>query len=178
MTIVTALACTLLLQAAPAAPISREPVDTAYLVDTITTVRASAEPTARVVATVKPIDVLMLYEAKPGWLLVSVGQGEGKEPLYGWVKGPADNLLHDTFFNSIRRLVTIQRQGWPLSVQADILRQRPRIGFTKAQVAAALEEPISKTSEETAAGTTEVWVYPAHVITFKAGKVVTVRKVE
>jgi hypothetical protein len=175
-----ALYCLSLALQTPEAPGPRAPVDTAYLIDSLATVRATPEVTGKVVTTVKPLEIVMLYEAQPGWVFISVGQGKGKDPLYGWVKGDEHNILKAKFFDSILRLVKIRDQGWPLSVQADVVRQRPRVGFSKAQVLAALDEPATKSSEETSTGTTELWLYPAQgqSLTFKAGKVTAIRKVE
>jgi hypothetical protein len=70
-------------------------------------------------------------------------------------------------------------------VQLDLIRGTVRIGFTKEQVEIAHQgypgqrgAPLSRTSEETAAGVTETWVYVDAVIVFRAGKVTKITKVE
>lgn len=152
--------------------------DGAYLIDSVTIVRVAPQQSAPVIATLKPLDVVMLYEKQSGWVHVSIPQRGGETPSHGWVKASSDNILKDTFLNSVRRLVKIRGSTWPIAVKSDVLRQRPRLGFTREQVSAALNEPLSQSSEESAAGIREIWLYPGLALTFKAGRLGAIKKVD
>jgi hypothetical protein len=150
----------------------------AYLVDTVSTLRETPAATGKVVGTVTPLAVVTLEDAQTGWVQVSVGQGQGKPPLIGWLQGSRENILTADYLDSMMRLVRTEREPWPTAVKADVMRQRPRIGFTKEQVTAALGVPVSRVTEETATGVTEVWVYPGRSVVFKGDRVATIKKVE
>jgi hypothetical protein len=159
----------------PPEPIKTEPPpswdDVSYLIDAPTTVRAAPSATSKVVGRLAPVDVARILEAKLGWLRL---EGLGASNLEGWVPAKEENLLAEDWLSVRFRLVEANDAHWPAATKIDIARRKVRVGFTKAQVKAALGKPASEASEETAAGVTEVLAYPGQAVTLKAGRVVKI----
>lgn len=161
----------------PAAPPPRPKTlleDACYLVDGPTSVHKMATATSPVLARLGIFDVVQVYEGAGGWLHV---QTLGERRIEGWLKAKPENVIEADWLTVTRRLVDAQVAHWPAATSLDVARGRVRIGFTRAQVAAALGEPTRKTSDETAAGVTEILIYPGRVITLKAGRVTKITSV-
>ena len=132
-------------------------------------VRAEPSATAPIVARVEPMDVLSIHGITTGWIRVL------KDKQYGWVKSTEQNIVRGNIFDVMLRKVKTEGETWPAKVKHAIIRGEIEIGFTADQVKATLGEPLSAVSEKTAAGTTDVWVYPLQAVTFKAGRVAAIR---
>lgn len=143
----------------------------AYLIAEVSTLRAAPDETAKALGTLKPVDVVQLLRVYPDWVFVSRFNGHGKPPLEGWVKGSPENLLMGNHADLVFRLLSMQSDKWPDRVIADVLRRKPRIGFTFEQVETAIGKPLAKSSEETASGLTETWVYADRIVAFAKGAV-------
>lgn len=155
----------------------KAPDDAAYLVSKPGVLREKPEATSTVIAKVAALDIGLIERVTTGWLLITLGRGEDAPPVTGWIQGSPDDILPEKLLDVLLRKVRMNK-AWPIHVKLDILRQRPRIGFTKEQVIATLDEPNSKTSEETAAGVTELWTYVNAVHTFKGDKLSKIQKVQ
>lgn len=164
---------------AQTAIITEAPPEAAYMVTVPESMRAQPTATAPIVGRVVPLEIVRMTRVTTGWIEIALFQGENKPNKVGWIKGSRDNMLPEVLADVSFRLnlLTIQHKDWPDAVLANVIKHRPRMGFTTDQVTAALGDPIGKTSEETARGTTEVWTYLTAVYTFTAGKVSKVTKI-
>jgi len=161
----------------------------AYIVTAPTTVRASASVATKEVGTLRRFDLPRVIEAKTGWahVLVVPPEGSGGSDYDGWIQVPttdAKDHLADVL-DAALRIVKVKKQTWTTSVQDDVVMGRVRPGFTKEQTRVAHVtiqnmggEPLSITTNETAAGVREEWLYPRQVVRFADAKVVEIANKE
>lgn len=146
-----------------------------YVATVAAVVRKEPIATSPVLGRLSPLDWRSIYEMTPGWVRIQVGKAENPK---GWVRATEDNLAPGTAFDAAYGIVKMEDKRWPVATKAAILRRVAKIGFTREQVTLALGAPSTKASEETAAGVTEVWVFPDRVITFKGGVVSSIKTVQ
>lgn len=102
----------------------------------------------------------------------------------GWVHvegEPRENFLFTTdWLTAAVRAVRVEGRGpaWPEAVRSALARGIVRVGYSAEQVETALDKPLRRESEETAAGVVEVWIYPAQSITFTNGQVSAIRRIK
>jgi hypothetical protein len=139
-----------------------------------TVIRTSPEAASQEIATVPALTVLTLYGVQPGWARVGSGN-----KWRGWSPAKEENLLPRNFIGAFGTVARLDRHpDWPQTTKLAILHRQAKIGFTAEQVTLALDEPIRRVSEETAAGTVETWTYLGQVVTFSEGKVTKILSVK
>lgn len=158
------------------------PTDVTYVFSATTPLLAKPSLDAQRITTTKIDSIAMVLCVIDGWARVWLVD-EGKAPdaqRTGWFKSspanPQENLLPESWFKAVLRKNDLAATAWPPATKSAVLRKRVRVGFTPQQVKAALDDPLSLDTEETAAGVTEVWTYVDQVITFRAKRVTAIRK--
>ena len=152
------------------------PTDVSYVFAAETPLREKPLEESAVVFTAEPAQYGQVLCVVPGWARVHMVKHGGAR---GWVFGlgsAPENLLLESWVDIALREVRFAEQKWPPALKVDILRKRVRPGFTGPQVEIALGKPHSRTSDETAAGTTEIWTYDDQVLTLRKGAVVSIRR--
>jgi hypothetical protein len=101
----------------------------------------------------------------------------------GWLETKSQikedsNVLGSDLLWILSTSVGLNKKPWPVAIKADILRRRPRVGFTPEQVLLALGPPLSKFERETSAGAVEVWSYPTGSVILADGKVLQIDTVK
>jgi hypothetical protein len=158
----------------------KEEITILYLISEPAKLRATDSPTARVVEEMQPIRTIRLLKWTEGWVQLGWREGAPDAPLRcGWLptEGPIKdnpNVLGSDLLRISRTQVDLQQRSWPLAVKADILRGRPRVGFTAEQVIMAIGQPSSKFERESSTGTVEVWSYSGRAVVFANGKVLQI----
>ena len=157
---------------------SRDPVPVVkdlgllFVVGSPTVIRSGATATSPKLATAQPLEILEVQQVTAGWLKIRAHIQ--KQDVDGWIAAGAkdvEGLVAGTVFDMYVRIITLEKQAWPVAVKVDILRNRIRIGFTGDQVALAVGKPLRRTTVETAKGLTETWFYPTQSVIFTLGKV-------
>lgn len=161
-------------QAPAAAQPTDKATDIAYLVVAAQPLKDEPSATAKTIAMVPAMEIVPVVRAETGWLRVLFSAGTKA----GWIAAKKDDILPDDILTSLMRQIGMRDETWPAAVKADILRKRPRVGFTEKQVEAALGEPVSRLSEETASGAVEVWGYTDRVVTFLKGRATKITTVK
>lgn len=155
-----------------------------YVFSKPTVIRETPEPNSRVLATAPVNGFGIVMCTKPGALRIALVKDTSLSKDDGAIRGwfsptPADltaNLVPEPIERPALRDIAMKDKPWPPAVKSSILRRRVGVGFTKDQVSVALGKPARVTSEESAAGVTEVWLYVDQSITFRSEKVSLIRR--
>jgi hypothetical protein len=154
-----------------------------YLIAEPTALRAEYRPTSKVVEQMQPLRTLrILKTADDKWVQLGwrdPGSGADGPLRCGWLETRTPlkddpNVLGSDLLKILSIGLELDKKTWPIAVKADILRGRPRVGFTFEQVQLAVGRPISVFERETPSGTMEVWSYPTRSVVFAGGKVLQI----
>ena len=176
---VTLIAAVLAVASAHASPQAghegHKPTDMSFVAFAVTDVRDGPKASAKVVRRLQPFEVVMAYDAVPGW--VHVDLLADTDPSSGWVRASTmDDVISASWLDLRLKVQTLTAKAWPFAAKRDILRQRPRVGFSKQQVELAIGIPVSIRTTETKAGERARWVYRHRVVTFAGDRVVEVEQ--
>ncbi len=153
-----------------------EPTDISFVAAVPMVVRAEPSAAAPVVGKLAPADIVMVYRAQAGWLRVDLLD---KNNTKGWIATQdKDGMIPESWLDVRVRASKMAQKPWPQATKIDMLRKRVRVGFTEEQVRLALGDPTTKASDETATGVVSAWAYPGRIVTFKAGKVQSIKTIE
>jgi len=155
---------------------AHEPTNMSFVAPAVTIVRAAPDPAAREIKTLQPLDVVMVYDAVPGWVHVDL-LSKDEPAATGWVKAVPDDIVPDGWLTLRVKAMTLRKYQWAARTKLDIMRQRARVGFSKNQVTLALGDPTTIRTTETKAGARAAWVYRDQVITFAGDSVVEIDRV-
>jgi hypothetical protein len=121
-----------------------------YLVAEPAVLREEYSPTAKVVGRLQPITTPSLLKWTDNW--VQLGwRDEGPSldgPVRcGWLETKTTikedpNVLGSDLLRIVSTKLELDKKPWPLATKADILRRRPRVGFTFEQVKLAIGPPV------------------------------------
>ena len=150
-----------------------------YVAEASMPVRETPETSAKIVWTMRPLELARVFDIQPGWVRI------GSRDMRGWVPGPPSNLIVRDAMDAAKLLVDLARRpAWSVATKHRILRHEPTVGFTDEQVTMSLgESPLSSETEETAKGTTSVRVYRTPIgtfvtVTLTGGRVSSIRRSE
>ncbi len=150
-----------------------------YVVGSVTTAFASPSPLAKQVNSYKALAVVGVLQGTKGYALVKPFTKDSTADIEGWIPVDPDYLIPDGCFDGVmRRVQTNDHPTWSQATKRDIIARRIKIGFSKTQTQLALGDPVNKSSEETAAGTTAIWVYRSQSVTFKGDTILSIRRIE
>jgi hypothetical protein len=134
---------------------------------------------AKQINSYKALAVVSVLQGTKGYALVKPFTKDSTANIESWIPVDPDYLIPDGCFDGVlRRVRTDDHPTWSQATKRDIIAKRIKIGFSQAQTQMALGDPVKKSSEETASGITEVWLYGSQTVTFKNSKILSIRRVE
>jgi hypothetical protein len=147
----------------------------AFVADRAIPVHKTPSQGAPIVWAMQPLDLAFVVKTQQGAAQIA------SQSRSGWVLIPSEATIASVIPRGVEdaagAISDVEDKPWSIATKMAILGKKPQIGFTEAQVIAALGKALSTSEEQVATGTTTTMVYVDHLVTLVNGKVTKVTTV-
>lgn len=154
-----------------------EPTDVHYVFSAAGVLRDVPDAGGAISGRVTSGEIGNLLCVTDGWSRIRL-MAKGPERT-GWLAttgAPRENVVIGSVVDLVLKQVRMEDKMWPIAVRVNLLRGIARVGYTQEQIEVGLGNPLRSTTDETAAGVTETWLYSNQVVTFQKGRVTAIKR--